>query len=125
MQDWVFENLNTDLGEIIFVVPDLFILIARLIRDNRVPALVKARLTAASAYVVSPFDLIPESLLGVVGLTDDAGVLALIGFWLVNVINIDGAILREHWPGSSDPVSVIEELHNRIHANAETILAAN
>lgn len=121
VQDWVFENLNAEIGEVVFAVPDLFMLIVRLLRDNRVPAWVKVRLAAASAYVVSPFDLIPEGLLGVVGLTDDAGALALIGFWLVNVIKIDGNILREHWPGASDPVAVIEELHNRIHNNAEAI----
>lgn len=123
VQDWVFENLNTELGEIVFVVPDLFMLIVRLIGDNRVPATVKARLAAASAYVVSPFDLIPESLLGVVGLTDDAGALALIGYWLVHVVNIDANILRELWPGTSDPITTIEALHNRIQSNAESIFA--
>ena len=121
VQDWVFENLNAEIGDVIFVVPDLFILIARLIRDNRVPATVKERLAATTSYVVSPFDQVPESLLGVVGLADDAGALALIGYWLVNVIEIDREILQCHWPGTSDPVTVIEELHSRIHANAESI----
>ncbi len=123
VQDWVFENLNSELGETVFLVPDLFMLIVRLIGDNRVPATVKARLAAASAYVVSPFDLIPESLLGVVGLTDDAGALALVGYWLVHVVNIDRNILREHWPGAGDPVTTIEELHSRIQSNAESIFA--
>lgn len=44
-----------------------------------------AMLTAAAAYVASPVDLLPESLLGVVGLADDAAVLTWLSSALVRV----------------------------------------
>lgn len=44
-----------------------------------------ALLTAAAAYVASPVDLLPEALLGVVGLADDAAVLTWLASSLVHV----------------------------------------
>ena len=44
-----------------------------------------ALLAAAAAYVVSPVDLLPEALVGVVGLADDAVVLA----WLARTLAHD------------------------------------
>lgn len=44
-----------------------------------------AMLTAAAAYVASPVDLLPEALLGVVGLADDAAVLSWLASTLVRV----------------------------------------
>jgi Protein of unknown function (DUF1232) len=43
-----------------------------------------AALAAAAAYVVSPIDLLPEALLSVVGLVDDAVVLAWFASSLVH-----------------------------------------
>ena len=121
IHDWVESNSNSNIADSVLVVPDLFILVTRLIRDNRVSAAIKARLLAATAYVVSPLDLIPEGVMGVVGLTDDAGALALIGYWLVHIVSIDKEIVREHWPGDNDPIEVIDNLHKRITDNAEAI----
>lgn len=42
-------------------------------------------LAAAAAYVVSPLDLLPEALVGVIGLADDAVVLA----WLARTLSHD------------------------------------
>ncbi|WP_446664207.1 YkvA family protein [Flexivirga sp. B27] len=44
-----------------------------------------ALLAAAAAYVVSPVDLLPEALVGVIGLADDAVVLA----WLAKTLTTD------------------------------------
>lgn len=44
-----------------------------------------ALLAAAAAYVVSPVDLLPEALVGVIGLADDAVVLA----WLAKTLAED------------------------------------
>ncbi|PWJ49262.1 Uncharacterized membrane protein YkvA, DUF1232 family [Quadrisphaera granulorum] len=45
-----------------------------------------ALMAAAAAYVVSPADLLPEGLLGPIGLTDDAAVLA----WLTGALLSEG-----------------------------------
>ena len=42
-------------------------------------------IAAAAAYVVSPVDLLPEALVGVIGLADDAVVLA----WLARTLTQD------------------------------------
>jgi len=52
-------------------------LILRLMGDRRVNFLLKLIPVAAIAYVVSPIDLIPNALVPVVGMLDDAAV-----FWL-------------------------------------------
>ncbi|WP_188835353.1 YkvA family protein [Flexivirga endophytica] len=44
-----------------------------------------ALIAAAAAYVVSPVDLLPEALVGVIGLADDAVVLA----WLARTLTQD------------------------------------
>lgn len=121
IHDWIKNNSSSNIADIVLVVPDLLILITRLARDNRVSAGIKFKLLTAAAYVISPLDLIPEGLVGPVGLADDAGVLALISYWLLHIVNIDKEIVHEHWPGDNDPIEVIDNLHKRITDNAETI----
>ena len=121
IHDWIKNNSSSNIADVVLVVPDLLILITRLAFDNRVSPGIKAGLLAAIAYVVSPLDLIPEGLVGPVGLADDAGVLVLISSWLVHIVKIDKEIVREHWPGENDPIEVIDNLHKRITDNPETI----
>lgn len=52
-------------------------------RYTGVSAAQLALLTAAGAYVLSPVDLLPEALLGVVGMADDAVVLTWFATHLV------------------------------------------
>jgi uncharacterized membrane protein YkvA (DUF1232 family) len=52
-------------------------LIARLMADSRVPALIKLIPIGALAYVVSPVDLVPGVTLPVIGALDDVAVLWL------------------------------------------------
>lgn len=121
VQDWVFEHIGSSTAEVVYAVPDLFYLCTKLLRDKRVSSNVKARLAAVTAYVVSPYDLLPEGLIGVAGLIDDAGALAIVGYWLVQLVKIDRAILREHWRGEGDPVEVIGILHRYITNRSESL----
>jgi len=41
---------------------------------------------AALVYGISPFDLVPEAILGPLGLLDDAGVLIGAGIWIFNIL---------------------------------------
>ena len=121
IHDWIKDNINSHIADVLLLLPDLLILVMRLTRDPRVSKAVKAKLWAPMAYVVSPLDLIPEGLVGPVGLVDDVAVLALVGAWLVHIVKIDKEIVREHWPGDNDPIEVIDNLHKRITDNPETI----
>lgn len=53
-------------------------LIWRLVRDRRVPLYLKGMLGLAILYVLSPLDLIPESVALLVGLVDDLAI-AIVG----------------------------------------------
>ena len=69
-------------------------LILRLLGDRRVSPWLKIIPVAGLAYLVSPFDLIPDIVLPVIGELDDAAVL-----WLTNYLFIElcpPEIVAEH-----------------------------
>src|ERR1041385_3519592 len=92
-------------GEFLLLVPDVFILLWRMVNDSRVTGKDKVLLGSAVAYYIFPFDFIPEGLLGPVGFIDDL----VFGVYALNkVINdIDVSIVREHWSGSGDVLDTI------------------
>ncbi|WP_066639756.1 YkvA family protein [Desulfolucanica intricata] len=97
--------------EYILLLPDLFVLLLRLMKDKRISIKNKAMLGAAIAYVVSPVDFIPEAVFGPVGFTDDliAVIVAL------NKIMNDTpyGIIREHWSGEKDIIDTIQRILNK------------
>jgi uncharacterized membrane protein YkvA (DUF1232 family) len=95
-------------ADYVLLIPDLFILVSRLVLDKRVDAKHKAYLGAALAYVVSPIDLLPERTFGVLGYIDDVIVLVATLNMVLN--EIDGQIIREHWSGSADLLETVRKV---------------
>ena len=124
IQTWVSAHTDDEAAEIVLLVPDLLALVVRLARDKRVPFRLKAQLVLAAAYVLSPIDLIPEAVVGVIGLTDDAGVLVLVLMWIKGMSSIDPQVLRDNWSGQGDVIAVIDGLHTKIVTNAERLYPA-
>lgn len=58
-------------------MPQMARLSWRLLRDRRVPLHVKAIPILAVVYILSPVDLLPEALVGPLGLTDDLAILLM------------------------------------------------
>lgn len=94
----------------LLLLPDLFTLLLRLIRDPRVGRGAKVKLLAVTAYVISPIDLIPDFLLPW-GLLDDTIAIALVLSQVLTMLDDAGeSILREHWEGTGDLLRNIQRM---------------
>jgi uncharacterized membrane protein YkvA (DUF1232 family) len=96
------------LREAALALPNLVKLIARLLRDDRVPTSAKLFAGGMALYVVSPVDLVPEAIFGPLGLVDD---LLLAAYALDRLIKVAGPqVVAEHWDGSAEVVDLIETI---------------
>ncbi|MBN1313277.1 MAG: DUF1232 domain-containing protein [Anaerolineae bacterium] len=98
----------------ILLIPDLMALFVRLMGDPRVSGALKAEIAAASAYVISPIDLMPEMVMGPAGLIDDAIVAVIALNRVVAAMGQAGEdVLRQYWDGDQDILVVIKNLMTR------------
>ncbi|WP_131748311.1 DUF1232 domain-containing protein [Frankia sp. Cppng1_Ct_nod] len=83
--------------EIVTFVPDLVVMLRRVLTDPRVSQSAKVEAAAALAYLVSPRNRL-TNLIPVVGQLDDVAIVAF-AFRRLQV-GAGEAVLREHWRGS-------------------------
>jgi uncharacterized membrane protein YkvA (DUF1232 family) len=88
-------------------LPNLVLLLGRMLKDARVPTAEKALFLAAIVYVVSPIDLIPD-VFPFIGQVDDLYVVALTLLRLIN--RSDDTIVRQHWSGGGDIVALADSI---------------
>ncbi|MEP6789641.1 MAG: YkvA family protein [Acidobacteriota bacterium] len=88
-------------------LPNMMMLMGRLLKDARVPIAEKALFAAAIVYVISPLDFIPD-VFPFIGQVDDLYVVALVLLRLVN--RTDESVVREHWTGGGDIVSLADSI---------------
>lgn len=99
---------NFEYADLLLLVPDFFHLLYKLMRDPRVPGDKKLKFAAVLAYFLTPFDLLPEAVLGPIGYMDD---LALAAYALNDFINQgDMDIVYEHWAGRGDVLASIQNI---------------
>jgi uncharacterized membrane protein YkvA (DUF1232 family) len=80
------------------------VLVSRLIRDRRVPPPRRLLLLALGAYLVLPFDVVPD-FIPVAGQLDDAILVALV---LRHLVRAQGAgLVCELWPGPERSVELV------------------
>ncbi len=94
--------------DMLFLLPDLTVLLARLLREPRVPIFSKAVAVAGLAYVVSPVDAVPALFFGPIGLVDDLVVVAAALSAMLNRVHPD--IVRLHWSGQGDALAAIHRV---------------
>lgn len=110
--DRLRERVASRLGEtpasLLLLVPDVFLLLWRLVTDPRVSGANKVLLGSGIAYYFLPLDVVPELFLGPIGFVDDL----IIGVYMLNRIlsDTDPEILREHWSGSEDVLKMIQRV---------------
>lgn len=106
--NWVKDHgaeLTEEITDLILILPDLVLLLIKLMKDQRVPAELKLKITLAVAYVISPVDLIPEALGGILGFVDDTLAMAVLITGLVE--EIPNEVIRDNWVGRSDILELI------------------
>lgn len=100
--------VQTGLMDLLLLLPDLTVLLMRLLRDDRVPVGSKGIALLGIGYVLSPIDLLPEILLGPLGFVDD---LLIVGTALSRMMNrVHPDVVRSHWPGQQDALEVIQRV---------------
>lgn len=102
-------ELKGRLRSFLMFLPNIVMLLARLIKDARVPAAEKALFAAAIVYVISPLDLIPD-VFPFIGQVDDLYVVSLVLLRLIN--RTDDRVVRQHWSGGGDIVALVDSITN-------------
>jgi len=77
-------------------LPEVGRLVWRVMRDKRVPVPLRAGLVAVGAYVVVPYDVVPDWI-PLLGRLDDI-VVGAVGMRML-LSRVDQGILLEHWSG--------------------------
>lgn len=102
-------ELKGRMRNFLMFLPNMVMLMGRLLKDVRVPTAEKALFVAAIVYVVSPLDFIPD-VFPFIGQVDDLYVVALVLLRLVN--RTDETVVREHWSGGGDIVALADSIAN-------------
>lgn len=99
---------RTSLRDLVLLLPDLTMLLFRLLRDERVAVGDKALAVLGIGYVLSPLDVLPAFLFGPLGVVDDLVVVSATLSRLVNHVHPD--VVRSHWSGQGDALDAIHRL---------------
>jgi uncharacterized membrane protein YkvA (DUF1232 family) len=99
---------SSTVRDMLLLLPDLSVLLFRLMRDERVPLASKAVATVGAAYLLSPIDLMPALLLGPIGLLDDLVVVGAVLSRMLNRVHPD--VVRAHWSGQGDALEAIHRV---------------
>ena len=97
---------GSGMSDILLLLPDFTVLLARLLRDPRVSRRAKLVALFGIGYVLSPIDLLPALLLGPLGLLDDVVVVTAALSRLLNHVHPD--VVRSAWPGQGDALDAIQ-----------------
>ncbi len=92
--------------DLLLLLPDLTVLLLRLLRDERVPVGGKAIAVLGVGYVLSPIDVLPSFLFGPIGLIDDLFIVAAALARVLHYVHPD--VVRSHWSGQGDALDAIQ-----------------
>jgi uncharacterized membrane protein YkvA (DUF1232 family) len=106
---------TSGIGDLLCLLPDLSVLLLRLLRDGRVPMGSKAVALAGIGYVVSPLDVMPALIFGPIGLIDDLVIVAASLSVILNRVHPD--VVRAHWSGQGDALEAIQSVTNWVETD--------
>lgn len=82
--------------DLVFALPDILKLLWKVVRDRRVPKLVRGGVIAIAAYLALPFDVVPDYI-PILGQVDDVVMLTVGVRTLLR--RVPEAVIAEHWSG--------------------------
>lgn len=100
-------EMKDRMKNMLMFLPNMVKLLGKLLADSRVSIADKALFAGAIVYVIMPLDFIPD-FLPFIGQVDDTYVVALTLLRLIN--HTDETIVREHWRGGGDIVSLADSI---------------
>jgi uncharacterized membrane protein YkvA (DUF1232 family) len=100
-------GLKSRMQNFLMFLPNMVMLLGRMLKDARVPTAEKALFLAAIVYVISPLDFIPD-VFPFIGQVDDIYVVALTLLRLIN--RTDATVVREHWSGGGDIAALADSI---------------
>ena len=111
--DVLRENLDSYRGEYERFVdygPDLFKLLTEILNQKSVNSDIRLKVSAALAYYVAPFDIIPEQIYGPHGYIDDVFICAYVIKDVAGELGYD--FLDDIWDGEEELDEVVEECYS-------------
>ncbi|HHX11045.1 MAG TPA: DUF1232 domain-containing protein [Firmicutes bacterium] len=106
-------------SQYLFLLPDLAVLILRLLKDKRVPAKAKFNLCIAFAYLSSPIDVLPD-FMPVLGQLDD---LIITTTAIHNILKTTPEeVVRVNWSGSVDVLEGVQNVLDMVSYIADNKL---
>jgi len=115
--DWVERRggrVGAGTAEALLLVPDIFMLLARLSLDRSLPKQTRTMMAGALAYFLIPVDLLPEAFLGPGALTEDLIIAAAV---LATAFGNElGPQAEKYWNGSQKLRVVLGDVSAAAHA---------
>ncbi len=100
-------ELKDRMKNLLMFLPNMVKLLGKLLTDSRVPKTEKFLVVGAIAYVIMPFDFIPD-MIPFAGQVDDVYLVALTLLRLIS--RTDEKVLAEHWSGGGNIASLAESI---------------
>lgn len=105
------DNYDGDYEDFINYGPDLFKLLIDVLNEKKVNATIRLKISAAIAYYVAPFDIIPETIYGPDGYIDDIFVCLYVLKEIEEEMGSD--FLEELWECDTDLQVVLNECYTK------------
>jgi len=114
ISSWLERNPQNDYKwkEYIVAAPDLFELLCKLEEESELSQTQKGNLEIAINYFISPFDIIPEAVIGPLGYVDDVSVAA--NALKESFPSVDREKVKKLWTGAGDVFELVDRIYNDI-----------
>jgi uncharacterized membrane protein YkvA (DUF1232 family) len=106
VEEWLASEEASEVAfaELYAYLPALYVFLVRLALDASIPEGERAAVLSALKYIVAPYDLVPEGVVGTSGFRDDLLLAAMVVDRLFRVLPEDA--LTRHWTAPVDPRQV-------------------